>query len=266
MDRRRFLTLSGAGALAGVSSFRPLRTAFAQSLDIYAASTAAHAIASGNAFYSTPGARDWYAIRNTLTGVRDEWLASRRDDQVTQAVSSVSPSQIHSGALDQWAILRHLQMYQPAMQLTDVQAALNFLDTNQGSVPWVLDVLRGNGMAYFLNNAISYAGQIGDSLQSMGMANLTMERLRSENSMGLVAPALRPPIRRDDGGGGGRRYNCEADGAALFFTGIALTTITVMTMGTAPVLVGAAWGAITVWGGLGSAAWGIGHVLAGCGF
>ncbi|WP_130417565.1 hypothetical protein [Edaphobacter modestus] len=95
MDRRTLIALSSAGVMAGASSLRPSRKAYAQAADPYGASTAAHAIATGNAFYSSAIANDWYTIQNTLSSVLADRQGNNRDAEVSPAANYVSPSQVH---------------------------------------------------------------------------------------------------------------------------------------------------------------------------
>jgi len=101
--------------------------------------------------------------------------------------------------------------------------------------------------------------------------------------MSYIAPVDIPQGQVAGGGGGGgnaapnkpppevaapvtakSKYNCAADGLAILALGTAVAVVTVMSAGTAPILVGAAWAGVATWGGYGAAAWSIGH-LYGCG-
>lgn len=259
MNRRKFLTLASGTTLASIGPFFHIRKSWAQSSvpDVYNQANGSHAVLFGNSLYGGgPTANDWSSVSNTLAGVLSEWKQSGRDDQVRSVAGYVDPSQVTSSNFDQSSILSLMQSYTPSVQLSDVQYALSYIDSHQNSIPWVLEVLQEQGMAFFLNNGITNASYLASNPPT-ATANIA--------SQSLVTPMLRPPLQPPDGGGGGGRgYNCKADNVSMMYVGIALATIGFMSFGTAPLLYGAAWGYITVFGGAGLSAWGVGHNMV-CG-
>ncbi len=111
----------------------------------------------------------------------------------------------------------------------------------------VINGLNQYGMVNYINTVISLAGKFAASDSSHpAVAQLP----------GDIQTALRPKdIKGEDGGG----YSCAQDGMIIAAAGLAFLTLLVMSAGTAPILMGAAWGGIATWGGGITTAYGIGH-------
>jgi hypothetical protein len=114
-----------------------------------------------------------------------------------------------------------------------------------------MQTMEQDGMSYYIDALLT---------QSTKIANLLSSGSSSASSRFGANPDYRPTPPPSSG------YNCETDGAAVFFAGIAFAVLTFMSAGTDAVLAGAAWEGISVWGGFGATGWGIGHAVAGCGF
>jgi hypothetical protein len=260
MNRRTFLTSAGSSAAVAATLGLGRRRLIAQSSgsnpSVYSAATAAHAIASGNGLVTGANPSDWTTVGNTLQSVLSDWSTNNLDAQFIAALSGVSASMVTSANLPQQSILQQIQMFQPAFTLADVQNSLSFVDAQEASIPTVLSTLQQNGLSHYINIALSQSGLVATALSNTG---------GSANAM-VTRPLLNRPFQPPSNPPGGGGYNCATDGALIFAAGLAFATLTVMTLGTAPVLVGAAWGAIAGFGGLASIGWGVGHVVAGCGF
>jgi len=268
MDRRNFLLGAGtSSALVATGGLGLSRRAFAQSApdpNIYNASVAAHAIATGNGMYVGGFSSDWQTVGTTLSNCLAEWNANGRDAGVAAAISSISPSMITSASLDQQTMLATLQAYQPAVQLADIQQVLSFVDANQALVPSVLSGMQTNGMSYYIGLLINQSQLVSSYLANQSSGGQIPSAIRSRGTSGdktanPIKIAQPPP---NEGGG----YNCAVDGALIFAAGLAFATLSVMTLGSVDILAGAAWGGIALWGGIGTTGWGVGHVIAGCGF
>jgi hypothetical protein len=157
--------------------------------------------------------------------------------------------------------------------LPDIQQCVSVLPSDSTSVNKALTDLKQNGLTVkFL-----FAAKENQKIQVAVQNYLNSVKLKGEEKPSLMEAVYRyngrkPRIQRvmnipsnlpDNGGGGG--WNCQTDGASLFFLGLAFATLTVMTMGSDAILVGAAWAGISTYGGLATTGWGIGHVMN-CGF
>jgi hypothetical protein len=237
------------------------RRAFAQSgpnTALYSACAGAHAIASGNLYYGTPTAGDWTTIQSTLNGVYDDWTANGLDAQVNGALSRISPSSVTSANMSQAAILANIRMYQPAFTAAQAQQLLTYVTTPGASnVSSIMEDMQAFGTSYYINLLSVQAGKVAAVIAN---GTAAVERPLS------VQPNFKPTNPPTNPGPGNDKYNCATDGALILAAGLAFAVITVMTLGTDAVLVGGAWGAIGLWGGLGTTGWGAGHVIAGCGF
>ena len=124
MNRRAFMKSVGVSAAAGAINLGVTRRVKAQSAGpnpaVYNASGAAHAIAAGNYYFSTPTANDWTTIRNTLSNVITDWTDNGLDAQVQAALPNISASTIRTANLNQQSILAQAQLYQPAFTLAQV--------------------------------------------------------------------------------------------------------------------------------------------------
>lgn len=274
MNRRKFLFSAGTASMAATMGIGARRL-FAQNApdpNIYNASIAAHAIAAGNGLYVGTSSGDWGAVMSTLNNCATEWASNGRDGGVAAAMANISPTMITSSALDQTTILQNLQVYQPQFLMSDLQAVLSFIDTNQALVPQVLATMQQGQFSSYITGMAGQAKIFSFDLARMAASGGG----NSISAVGSMMPGgLRPIIPPskmslpsngpgDQGGGGG--YNCATDGALIFAAGIAFATLSVMTLGSVDVLAGAAWAGIALWGGIGTTGWGAAHVISGCGF
>ena len=222
----------------------------------YNALIAAHAIAVGNKYYSSTSANDWWTVNNAAKACLNEWVNNGRDAGVQSAVSNISPSSIASSNLDSTSILSTMQNYQSLFTMTDVQQSIAFVDNHASLIPEVLSTLQQNGMSYYITVIMQQSAKIAEGLTN-GTMNANAIRANAR-----VRPNVRPGPLPNPGGG----YNCATDGALIFAAGLAFATLSVMSLGSFDLLAGAAWAGISLWGGLGTTGWGIGHVVSGCGF
>jgi hypothetical protein len=259
MNRRAFLT--SAGATVGAVSTMGLSTKFLYGQatppnpSIYNALIAAHCIAAGNYFYGTPSANDWWTVNNAATACANEWLSYGRDAGVKTGASQISPSQINTSNLNATQYLGTLQAYQSRFTAGNVSEAVGYVDGQGTLVSEVLSSFAQSGFSPYLTTIMQQSAKIAE-----GLANGSIPAVASRFS---VHPAFRPPPPPPGGGG---KYNCETDGALIFGAGLAFATLSVMSLGSFDILAGAAWAGIAAWGGLGTTGWGVGHVVAGCGF
>ncbi len=270
MNRRAFITSAGVTAAATTGSIVFARRATAQSsgpnTNLYVSSGAAHSIATGNSFYGSPSGSDWNNAGNSLQPVLSDWLANGLDSHVAAYVGGVNPASVKSTNMNMPLLLQSIQQFQPAFQMADLQNALSGIDASPAStVSSVISTIQQQGMSSYINSTIQQAPPLANAVSAKysggGSSGSTPQnQLRRGMVNPNVARIEQPPP--SDGGG----YNCAADGMAVAAATIAFAVLTVMTMGADAVLVGAAWGAIATWGGLGTAAWGTGHYMVGCGF
>lgn len=157
--------------------------------------------------------------------------------------------------------------------MSDIQQCVSVLPSDSASINNALTDLKQNGITVKFLLAAKENAQIQVAVQNY----LNSAKLKGEEKPSLMEAVYRyngrrPHLQRvmnipanlpNNGGGGG--WNCQKDGATLFFLGLAFATLTVMTMGSGAVLVGAAWAGIATYGGLTTTGWGIGHVMN-CGF
>lgn len=271
MNRRSFLSGTSSAAVVaasgGIVLLSPRRSVAQSSApSCYAASSSAHAIAAGNGAVGTQSGNDWTNIGNSISSALSEWQASGRDATISSLCNQYSPSSISSSALPQNQILQYLQNFQPSYTAAMVQQALGFLDSQtDAQKQTVLNNMQTQGMSYYINMLIGQSPKVAGAVNagpSSSSPSPSAMRWQSAGSIDpMVARITQPPPTEGNGG-----YNCATDGALIFAAGIAFATLTVMTLGSVDVLAGAAWGAITLWGGLGTTGWGVGHALAGCSF
>jgi hypothetical protein len=205
------------------------------------------AIVANAALYGSPNSQDWYNLEHAFIACRNEWLANGRDAGVMAAMSSVSPYSITSDNLDQNGILQYLQIFNPAFDLGDVQTLLAYIDTSQDQIPTVLSNMQSYGLS-------GYMSLMAKSAEFMGMY---LDQYYASSGSGSKSRLMRvgafPP-----------QNGCSSSGLAIVAAGLAFGVIGVMTLGTAPVLVGAAWAGIALWGGNSMIAAGVGHAIV-CG-
>ncbi len=260
VNRRMFLSAGTTAAVAGTVGLCTSRKSLAQqpgpNPNVYAAASAAHCIASGAGFYSSPTAHQWTTIGNTMQSVLNDWQLNQLDAQVRPAAYRVSPSMVKSSNINQQAILQQIQLFEPAFQLSDVQQSLSFIDNaSQSQIQSVITVLQQQGLAPYLQSCISQSSLIAAQLPGT-----------TTNAQGIIpgfssdAARAEPPPPNEGGG-----YNCQTDGALVWTAGVAFGVLTVMTGGT-DILVMGFWGGFVYWGGTATVAWGAGHNIAGCGF
>jgi len=259
VNRRAFIKKSGVLAgLAGANSLLSTKMLRAEDSSVYSSATAIHAQTGAATFAGYGDANYWYNARLAIMAIGDEWTASNRDNEFVPALSYVDQSKINSAGVDLTAVLQQYQQFQPSMQMSDVQNIYRVVDDNQAMIPSVIQGLQ-NGMWVNFQNAAIIADNIGLLLSGSTTSSANAVTANS------LSPDFRPP--KDPGPPkGGHAYSCSADTATLFFLGLAFTTIGIMSAGTAPLLYGAAWGGVALWGGVGTTAWGAGHVIAGCPF
>jgi len=259
-NRRAFIisagTTAGVAATMGLGTRKMFGQANPPNPTLYNALIAAHAIAAGNLFYATPSANDWWTVNNAATACANEWLSNGRDAGVQSAASKITPSDIITANLNTTLILSTIQAYQSKFTAANVAQSVAFVNDNSAMVPSVLEQMVSGGMTPQLTTIMQQSARIAE-----GLANGTIPAVASRFS---AHPAYKPS--NPPGGGGGGGYNCAVDGAAIFAAGLAFATLSVMSLGSFDLLAGAAWAGIAAWGGLGTTGWGVGHVIAGCGF
>jgi hypothetical protein len=113
----------------------------------------------------------------------------------------------------------------------------------------VLNNLRAGLASTYIEQSITAANQLAARAPAVDSALLSERRVRP--NVFMYPP---PP---EGGGGDDHKNACAWSYLALFGAGLALATITVMTMGTDAILIGAAWSSLLMWGGIGTAGWSV---------
>ncbi len=177
--------------------------------------------------------------------VQNKGLDSAFVDAAGQ-VGNLDPS-----IIDLQQLTSNIQIYQPAFQLSDMQAYFNLIPKDPTSLNKAMNDLKQGGLSGHLggivNQCLKMEGYAANAAMGGGGGMQTQPKLQ------LLVQPPRP------------MYNCEVDGAIVFALGTAMIVIGIMA-GPAGVLALAFWGPLSFWGGVGAGAWGAGYVVAGCGF
>ena len=186
----------------------------------------------------------------------NDWNANGVDQTLQSAYAQLSPDQLQSANIDLQGVLNNINIYNPSVTIDNIRAVLARCDAQPPNFrQGVINGLNQSGMASYISSGINLAGKFAALGNSSNAAIAQFPR--------GMQPARLPPNGPPDGGGGG--YSCAADGMMIAAVGLAFLTIAIMSAGTAPILMGAAWGGIAAWGGGVTTAYGIGHNMK-CGF
>lgn len=152
--------------------------------------------------------------------------------------------------LDPQPLLQQLQIYNPAYSLATLQAALSAIPMDYGSVDQQLYQMQQAGLSGHYRNIIALCSRLIPS------ASTSAQTAKIGNT-----PFRRPPGDNTDGPGGGRGgYSCQDDSALILGAGTALTIIALMAGPFGVLAEVGFWGAVTLYGGTGTTAWGLGHL------
>jgi hypothetical protein len=183
--------------------------------------------------------------------------------------------------LDPTEIVQRIQTYQPAFPVSDWQALVSYFPRDTASISKALSYLQQPyGFYKLINQTVGtfewMKGVLNGSI-TLPNGTLTPPQL-FDRSVGLIPAGyhaaeqmrlrrieFQPHPAKPFSKNGGAGYTCEADGALNLAMGTAFLVIGAMTMGTAPVLIGAAWAGIAVWGGFATGGWALAHAME-CGF
>jgi hypothetical protein len=166
----------------------------------------------------------------------------------------MNPGNCKSSNLNQSQILEAMQVYYPGATAASLQAALSVVDNQSAAtVQGIINSMQSGGVLPYINQAINLAKGVYTSPSTSVVAKMSVKE----------SPDFMPPPPPKNEGGGPTA--CAIDGAALLAMGTVFFTLSIMTLGSVDVLAGAAWGAIALWGGIGTGAWTLGHAAA-CGF
>lgn len=227
---------------------------------VYSGGSCANSIASGNALVATSTNTDWNTVANTISPILNDWVANHMDSLLMPYFGQVDPAKVNSGSLNLSAILQQIRQFQPSTTLAQVQDAVSYLDSQSlAQTQQVISTLAQSGLTPFLESAANQAVQFGQgafAVPPKGGPGHPVQPLPSPTSA-IYDRSARPTLRRVTS-------RCAQSNAGAFAVGTAFAVIAIMA-GPADVLALAAWGAISLWGGSGAAAWGIGNAIA-CGF
>lgn len=253
MSLNRRVFLSGVGASAAYAMSRGV---YAQSSggpdpNLVNAASSSSASTAGNCWNGVFSGDDWRNITGTHALIRQDVNNKGLDGPFISAAQSMG--YIDPSVIDTTSILSGIQTYQPAFQMSDLQAYLNTIPQDQDSLQATLANLRQGGLTGHLSNVIS---------MSMKMAGYADAAAEGSGPGGMVKQKLNPMFQPPNPPPG---YNCQVDGALSFAVASAFLIIGVMAAPEVAVLALAFWGPLSLWGGTAAGVWIAGHVVH-CGF
>lgn len=249
MNRRLFLTGAGASTAYVASRGFSGRKLYAQSSgpdpNLINTATTNSAVATANCFSGVFSGNDWRSLMSIHTAMLSDVQAKGLDATFVQSAYSVT--NLDPATIDMQQVTNIIQIYQPAFQLSDLQAYFAMVPQDQGSFLQALNQFQQAGLTGHLAGIVNrcrlmsiFADQAAGSDPGTG---------------GLIQPKAPPHSGK---------YNCGSDAVASFAFGTAMVVLAIMA-GPAGVLAMAFWGPLTFWGGVGAGMWSAGHVVN-CGF
>jgi hypothetical protein len=149
-------------------------------------------------------------------------------------------------------LLMAYRVYNPNLTSPQLETSLSILGTQTpGAIQGVISTLMSKGFGPYIQNGIAAANSMAAAFSS-----------NVEKPVSSISPQLYIPPPRGGGGGG---WSCEDDAAAIFGAATVFLVLSVMTLGAVDVLAGGAWAGISLWGGIGTGTYTLGHT-AKCSF
>jgi len=167
--------------------------------------------------------------------------------------------------------------------MSDWQTLVSQVPIDETSVTQALSSIQARGLSHYVENSWSKFNWVASQIQSSQTAEHPAIGLRTTpesiyksavfypRRSAVLRPvswnSLKPlsPPNSEGGNPGNRATYCKTSEALNLAAGTAFLVIGAMTMGTAPVLAGAAWAGIALWGGYATGGWALVNAME-CGF
>lgn len=259
MNRRLFLT--GAGSASAYVATRGLtgKKLYAQSgggpdSNLVNAAITNNSTTTANCWTGVFSGDDWRNLTSIHAAIRSDVLNKGLDSAFVASAGQVG--NLDPGVIDVQQLASLIQIYQPAFQLSDMQAYINLIPKDPASLNNAMVGLLNKGLSGHLTGVIS---------QCMTMATYADQKAAGGGNEPQARPNFFVPQPQPPGNAPKPFYNCQVDGALSFGLATAFLVIGIMAAPEVAVLALAFWGPLSFWGGAAAGVWAAGHVVA-CNF
>ncbi len=285
LNRRSFLKATTASGIAALPLASSRFQARAQSVvgpdaTIMNSATTTHYISMANSYKSPPTAQSWRNIAAAHRLVRNDVAAKNLDARLISAADRTDPALV---TLDN--IVRQffqptyqgIKNYQPIVQQSDLEDLFAQSAWDSATVRGAFTMVQQGGMTGVLNQAIGQADTIANAIGPGGtgprqgaVTSGSLQAGKEETRSALASSGMHPLddfsygwadeiYAGGDHGGGGVGYDCQTDGLAIAFLGLAFAVFTVLDWEDAVEY--EAWKYLANFGAVAIPTWAFGHEM-----